>query len=172
MAMTANDNDDDDHDDDHLDSTPMSSISSCALPPVWGLPSHPLAPSSFTHSPPFLNSMADATTSLPALLLHSQIYKTLDALRKELLKMTKAAGETGGQQRPAPFPVGVVVCGDFNADGHTAVRELLLTGEIQPSFVEEREGGSTRQAAGKQGEVGRYFVVVVVVVVSLSSLLL
>jgi hypothetical protein len=110
--------------------------------------------------------------SLLCFCIDSQIYKTLDALRKELLKMTKAAGETGSQQQPAPFPVGVVVCGDFNADGHTAVRELLLTGEIQPSCAEEREGGSARQAAGKQGEVGRYFVVVVVVVVSLSSSLL
>jgi hypothetical protein len=102
--------------------------------------------------------------SLPALVSHSQIYKTLDAVRKELLKMTKAAGEAGGHQRPAAFPVGVVVCGG-------AVRELLLTGEIQPSFVEECEGGSARQAAGNEGEAGRCFVVVVVVVVasSLSS---
>ncbi len=75
--------------------------------------------------------------------------------------MTKAAGEAGGHQRPAAFPVGVVVCGG-------AVRELLLTGEIQPSFVEECEGGSVRQAAGNEGEAGRCFVVVVVVVVSSS----
>ncbi len=61
--------------------------------------------------------------------------------------------------------MGVVVCGDFSADGHTAVREL---GEIQPSFVKECEGGSARQAAGKQGEAGRCFVVVVVVVMSSS----
>jgi hypothetical protein len=147
--------DDHDHADDHLDSTPMLSVSSCALPPVWRLSSHPLAPTSLTLSPPFHNSMTGALVS------HSQIYKTLDALRKELLKMTKAAGEAGGHQRPAAFPVGVVVCGG-------AVRELLLTGEIQPSFVEECEGGSAIQAAGNEGEAGRCFVVVVVVVVSSS----
>ena len=51
--------------------------------------------------------------------------------RKLGIAMVKKAGLE-------PKRVPVLVCGDFNSQGHSAVRELLTVGEVGPDF---REGG-------------------------------
>eukprot|EP00750_Incisomonas_marina_P012226 INCI16666.1.p1 GENE.INCI16666.1~~INCI16666.1.p1 ORF type:complete len:689 (-),score=155.48 INCI16666.1:45-2111(-) len=61
-----------------------------------------------------------------------QMFKGLDALRKKLVIVQK------GQKRPRK--VGVMVCGDFNSGGRTAVRELLTKGEIHKEFREFDDG--------------------------------
>ena len=63
---------------------------------------------------------------------HSKMFKGLDALRKKLVIVQK------GQKRPRK--VGVMVCGDFNSGGRTAVRELLTKGEIHKEFREFDDG--------------------------------
>eukprot|EP00668_Euglena_longa_P031642 GGOE01040883.1.p1 GENE.GGOE01040883.1~~GGOE01040883.1.p1 ORF type:complete len:443 (+),score=135.76 GGOE01040883.1:99-1331(+) len=61
-----------------------------------------------------------------------QVHDALDAVRKEALK-AKA------------HPCRVVVCGDFNSQGQSAVRELLLRGEVHPDF---RESGDPTERGG------------------------
>lgn len=62
----------------------------------------------------------------------NKMFKGLDALRKKLVIVRK------GDKRPRK--VGVMVCGDFNSGGRTAVRELLTKGEIHKEFREFDDG--------------------------------
>jgi len=61
-----------------------------------------------------------------------QSFKALDAARKQVDKMGDAVGK-----------IAVIVCGDFNSGGRTAVRELLTTGEIHKEYREYDDGANT-----------------------------
>jgi len=59
-------------------------------------------------------------------------------------------GGGGGGAGGAAMPARVVVAGDFNSQGHSAVRELLEAGEVLPAF---RESGDATEAAQAETEV-------------------
>lgn len=103
-----------------------------------------------------------------------QVHDTLEALRKLVAKATGGGGDGGGKggkaggkagkggggkagkgkggdsdggaaaaAAPAPPPA-LVMCGDFNSQGSSGVRELLVAGEVLPAF---REAGDPTEAA-------------------------
>ena len=61
-----------------------------------------------------------------------------------------SGGGKGGSASAAAMPARVVVAGDFNSQGHSAVRELLEAGEVLPPF---RESGDPTEAAQAESEV-------------------
>ena len=67
----------------------------------------------------------------------SQVHDALDRVRKQ-----RAKALPKGHDPRAPC----VVCGDFNSQGSTAVRELLLRGEVLPSFRESGDPTERDQA--------------------------
>ena len=89
-----------------------------------------------------------------------QVHEALEAARKLIAKTAgggKAAGGKagggggkGGSASAAAMPARVVVAGDFNSQGHSAVRELLEAGEVLPSF---RESDDPTEAAQAESEV-------------------
>ena len=89
-----------------------------------------------------------------------QVHEALETARKLIAKTAgggKAAGGKagggggkGGSASAAAMPARVVVAGDFNSQGHSAVRELLEAGEVLPSF---RESGDPTEAAQAESEV-------------------
>ena len=102
-----------------------------------------------------------------------QVTDALDAIRKLLSKLTPVSGGGGGGSgggskggkakggggatKTAPGslapPVAVVVCGDFNSQGRSGVRELLMAGEVLPAFRES--GDPTEDVQGFSGEISR-----------------
>ena len=90
-----------------------------------------------------------------------QVHEALEAARKLIAKTAgggKAAGGKagggggkGGSASAAAMPARVVVAGDFNSQGHSAVRELLEAGEVLPSF---RESGDPTEAAQAESWLG------------------
>ena len=104
-----------------------------------------------------------------------QVHEALEAARKLIAKTAKpgatkpgtsgvpaagggkaaggkaaGGGGKGGSASAAAMPARVVVAGDFNSQGHSAVRELLEAGEVLPSF---RESGDPTEAAQAESEV-------------------
>eukprot|EP00755_Sulcionema_specki_P009871 Sspe_Gene.6548::Locus_2206_Transcript_1_2_Confidence_0.667_Length_1795::g.6548::m.6548 len=68
-----------------------------------------------------------------------QVAEALDLLKKQ----------TKGREVPE-----TVVCGDFNSAGDTAVRQLLLHGDVKGGFTEP--GGEVVTNKGKKQSVGRF----------------
>ena len=68
-----------------------------------------------------------------------QVHETLDAIRK--LRVKAKLPEQGAC---------CLLVGDFNSQGHTGVRELLVTGEVRPEF---RESGDPTEANQHENEV-------------------
>lgn len=67
-----------------------------------------------------------------------QMHEALKTISKEVKKLDTD-----------PKTVPVVVCGDFNAQGCTAVQELLITGEVTPEFREEIDRTENGQLTSK-----------------------
>ena len=100
-----------------------------------------------------------------------QVHDALEAARKLVAKTTgvpaagggkagggkagggkagSGGGKGGSTSGAAAMPARVVVAGDFNSQGHSAVRELLEAGEVLPAF---RESGDATEAAQAETEV-------------------
>lgn len=73
-----------------------------------------------------------------------QVHEALDTIRKRA-KITVAKA-----QDPPTKPPAVAVCGDFNSQGASAVRELLVAGEVHPDF---RESGDPTEPLASTVEV-------------------
>lgn len=78
-----------------------------------------------------------------------QVYEALEQIRKWKNKVIMAFEKQQNANRPIPKNIeqakydlqlqenaGVVVCGDFNSDGNTGVRKLLVEGKINPEWRE------------------------------------
>uniref|UniRef100_A0A0G4HGE9 Endonuclease/exonuclease/phosphatase domain-containing protein n=1 Tax=Chromera velia CCMP2878 TaxID=1169474 RepID=A0A0G4HGE9_9ALVE len=75
-----------------------------------------------------------------------QVHQALEFIRKQAQKSSapgpqssgkKGGGKGGGGQKAPPVEkTPVIVCGDFNSDGQTAVRELLVKGRVGPEYRE------------------------------------
>ena len=90
-----------------------------------------------------------------------QVHDALEAARKLRAKTGPPAASTFGKagdgrgkggrsEAAAAVPMRLVVAGDFNSQGHSAVRELLEAGEVLPAF---RESGDATEAAQAETEV-------------------
>ena len=88
-----------------------------------------------------------------------QVHDALEAIRKAQDKASGGAGgakggkggKKGGKAEPAAEAMSaVVVCGDFNSQGSTAVRQLLCAGEVLPDF---RESGDPTELRQQENEV-------------------
>jgi endonuclease/exonuclease/phosphatase family metal-dependent hydrolase/Ca2+-binding EF-hand superfamily protein len=78
-----------------------------------------------------------------------QVYEALDQIRKWKAKVVLTLEKQRKANRPSPKNIlkleeslrlhedaGVVVCGDFNSDGNTGVRQFLVEGSIDPEWRE------------------------------------
>ena len=90
-----------------------------------------------------------------------QVHEAADAIRKLLNKNAKEAaklvggkggkGSKGGGATAAAIDIAavpVVVCGDFNSQGATGVRELLTRGAVDPAFRESGDETEREQVDG------------------------
>ena len=85
-----------------------------------------------------------------------QVHEALEAVRKAREKLApKGKGGKGGKGVKSPADesaaeASVVVCGDFNSQGRSGVRQLLCEGEVRPDF---RESGDPTEKDKEEYEV-------------------
>lgn len=85
-----------------------------------------------------------------------QMHEVLEAIRKQDAKAAAGAakGKKAGGSRPCQNAQGpsasaaarIIVCGDFNSQGATGVRELLVSGKVEPDFRESGDPTERDQA--------------------------
>jgi mRNA deadenylase 3'-5' endonuclease subunit Ccr4 len=81
----------------------------------------------------------------------NQVYEALEQIRKWKTMVATALEKQRNANRPSPKNIdkaqealrlqenaGVIVCGDFNSDGDTGVRRLLVEGSIDPHWRESQ----------------------------------
>lgn len=70
-----------------------------------------------------------------------QAHDALEQIRKEITKAeaasSKEPAKKGAPPAPARLPSKIIVCGDFNSNGSTAVKQLLCMGEVPAGYAEE-----------------------------------
>lgn len=98
-----------------------------------------------------------------------QVHDGLDQVRKWTSALEQDLAKKSGGKRPSPKAVaeaeralagyrdgGVVVCGDFNSDGNTAVRRLLVEGSVTSDWREPQYPTLRLTSSEKSQSFGRF----------------
>jgi len=98
-----------------------------------------------------------------------QVHEALDQIRKWKNKAKSALDSQRKARRPSPRRIataeeslrrelrsGVVVCGDFNSDGDTAVRRLLVEGHVEPDWRENQYPEVALTSSRKSHSLGQF----------------
>lgn len=100
-----------------------------------------------------------------------QVYEALEQVRKWKAKAELTLQKQRKANRPSPKNIlkaeeslqlqenaGIIVCGDFNSDGNTGVRRLLVEGSIDPEWHEPQYPHVTLTSKRKEHSLGHPFV--------------
>jgi len=84
--------------------------------------------------------------------VHLSAGQTADRRLRQMTEALDAVSKDARSRKEEPSKVPTVVCGDFNSQGSTGVRELLMSGEVGPEFREHgdpTEKGEPKQVTSK-----------------------
>jgi len=98
-----------------------------------------------------------------------QVFEALDQIRKWNTKAETTADKLRKAKRPSPKNIkkaeeesrrhseaGVLVCGDFNSDGNTGVRRLLVEGSVNPEWREPQYPNVPLTSKRKEQPLGEH----------------